>query len=92
VPDDELRRDLAWRNGWVVYQDEPLQSVIGDMRRYSPVSIHLADRRLRDIRVTGQFEIGDVSGLLDHLGTVNGVRIDRGGPRWVVLRARQPPA
>jgi len=87
VTEEQLRRDLAWRHGWVEYQDEPLQSVIGDMRRYSPVSIHLADRRLRDIRVTGRFEIGDVSGLLDHLGSANGVQVDRGGPRWVVLRS-----
>ncbi|HSF76985.1 MAG TPA: FecR domain-containing protein [Steroidobacteraceae bacterium] len=87
VTEDQLRRDLAWRHGWVEYQDEPLQSVIGDMRRYSPVSIHLADRRLRDIRVTGRFQIGDVSGLLDHLGTENDVRVDHGGPRWVVLRS-----
>ena len=87
VTEAQLRRDLAWRSGWVEYQDEPLQSVIGDMRRYSPVSIHLADRRLRDIRVTGRFEIGDVSGLLDHLGTANGVLAERGGPRWVVLRS-----
>ena len=87
VTEDQLRRDLAWRHGWVEYEDEPLQSVIGDMRRYSPVSIHLADRRLRDIRVTGRFEIGDVSGLLDHLGMENDVRVDRGGPRWVVLRS-----
>ena len=89
VAGDQLRRDLAWRTGWVEYEDEPLQRVIGDMRRYSSVSIHLADRRLRDIRVTGRFEIGDVSGLLDHLGTANDVRVDRGGPRWVVLRRNE---
>lgn len=89
VTEEQLRRDLAWRHGWVEYRDEPLQSVISDMRRYSPVSIHLADRRLRDIRVTGRFEIGDVSGLLDHLGTANDVRVERGGPRWVVLRHKK---
>lgn len=88
VTEEQLRRDLAWRQGWVDYQDEPLQSVIGDMRRYSPVSIHLAERRLRGIRVTGRFEIGDVSGLLDHLAAAEGVRVERGGPRWVVLRSR----
>jgi len=87
VTEEQLRRDLAWRHGWVEYQSEPLQAVIGDMRRYSPVSIHLADRRLRDVRVTGRFEIGDVSGLLDHLGTAHGVQVERGGPRWVVLRS-----
>ena len=87
VTEEQLQRDLSWRHGWVEYEDEPLQSVIGDMRRYSPVSIHLADRRLRDLRVTGRFEIGDVSGLLEHLDAANGVQAERGGPRWVVLRS-----
>jgi len=86
IPKAEMLVNLAWRQGWVVYHDEPLQSVISDMRRYSSVSIHLAERRLRDIRVTGRFQIGDVSGLLGHLGSAHGVHVEQGGPRWVVLR------
>ena len=87
VPAEVLDRELAWRDGFVVYQDEPLQSVVGDMRRYSPVSIHLADRRLQEIRVSGRFRIGDANGLLGHLADHDGVIVDQGGPRWVVLRA-----
>lgn len=89
VRPDELRRDLAWRDGVVVYEDEPLQSVVRDMRRYSRVSIHLADRELRDLRVSGRFPIGDPTALLAHLGDHEGVRVDRGGPRWVVLRRNE---
>jgi len=87
VPREQLERDLAWRGGYVVYADKPLQAVIADMRRYSPVSIHLADRRLRDIRVSGRFRIGDTSGLLAQLAEENHILVDRGGPRWVVLRS-----
>jgi transmembrane sensor len=87
VEPGELDRELAWRDGYVVYQGESLQAVIDDMRRYSPVSIHLADRRLRDVRVSGRFPIGDASGLLDQLAAGYGIVVDRGGPRWVVLRA-----
>jgi transmembrane sensor len=87
VSADELERDLAWRDGYVVYTDEPLQAVISDMRRYSRVSIHLADHRLRDIRVSGRFRIGDATGLLAHLRDHSGVVVEQGGPRWVVLRA-----
>jgi transmembrane sensor len=87
VSADQLGHDLAWRDGWVVYQDASLQSVIGDMRRYSRVSIHLADRRLRELRVTGRFPIGDPEPLLAQLSIENGVHVERGGPRWVVLRS-----
>jgi len=89
VAPDALRRDLAWRDGVVVYEDEPLQAVIRDMRRYSRVSIHLADRDLRDLRVTGRFPIGDPAALLAHLSDHDGVQVDRGGPRWVVLRRNE---
>ena len=90
VSQEQLGRDLAWRNGWVVYLDAPLQAVIGDMRRYSSVSIHLADRGLRDIRVSGRFPIGDPAPLLAQLSAEHDVRVDQGGPRWVVLRSKRP--
>ena len=91
VQQEELSRELAWRDGYVVYENEPLQAVIRDMRRYSTVNIHVADRRLRDIRVTGRFRIGDASGLLAQLSDRDRVIVDRGGPRWVVLRSGGVP-
>jgi transmembrane sensor len=87
VPPEMLDRDLAWRGGHVVYVDEPLQDVVDDMRRYSKVTIHLADRRLRDVRVSGRFQIGDTSGLLAQLADRNHILVELGGPRWVVLRS-----
>lgn len=87
VPPEVLDRDLAWRGGHVVYVDEPLKDVVDDMRRYSRVTIHLADRRLREVRVSGRFRIGDTSGLLAQLADQNHIIVDQGGPRWVVLRS-----
>ena len=85
---EELSRELAWRGGFVVYDDQPLRAVVGDMRRYSKVNIHLADDRLNDVRVSGRFAIGDVSGLLAQLSDQDGIFVDRAGPRWVVLRSQ----
>jgi ferric-dicitrate binding protein FerR (iron transport regulator) len=56
------------------------------MRRYSKVNIHLADERLNEIRISGRFAIGDISGLLAQLSDEDGVFVDQAGPRWVVLR------
>jgi transmembrane sensor len=86
VAPEELNRELAWRGGYVVYDDQPLGSIVGDMRRYSKVNIHLADERLNDIRISGRFAIGDISGLLAQLSNQDGVFVDQAGPRWVVLR------
>lgn len=87
VSADEIEHDLAWRNGWVVYEQEPLRSMIRDFRRYSRVSIHLADRRLEGLRISGRFPIGDSSALLSRLQSDDKLVVERGGPRWVVLRA-----
>ena len=91
VAPEELSRELAWRDGYVVYDQEPLRAVVGDMRRYAKVNIHVADERLQDIRISGRFPIGDVSGLLAQLSDQDGVFVDQAGPRWVVLRSRVNP-
>lgn len=88
---DELARDLSWRQGYLVYDQAPLGSVISDMRRYSDVNIHLADARLDEVRVSGRFATGDVEALLAQLSADAGLRVDRGGPHWVVLRRGPAP-
>ncbi len=87
VDNDALQRDLSWRSGYVTYQDAPLRSVVRDLRRYSPVNIHFADERLREIRVSGRYPLGDVSGLLAQLEAGGGVEVNKAGPGWVVLRS-----
>ena len=42
-----------WRDGVLVYRNEPLQAVISDVVRYSDVRIEIADAAIGDLRYTG---------------------------------------
>ncbi|WP_165993179.1 FecR domain-containing protein [Acetobacter lambici] len=54
----------AWRNGQIVFDNEPLSSVIGRLNYYRHGRILLANRRLADRRVSGVFTCSDVDGAL----------------------------
>lgn len=54
----------AWRNGQIVFDNEPLASVIGRLNRYRHGRILLANRRLADRRVSGVFTCADVERAL----------------------------
>ncbi|WP_338333512.1 FecR family protein [Acetobacter sp. LMG 32666] len=54
----------AWRNGQIVFDNEPLSSVIGRLNRYRHGRIVLANRTLADRRVSGVFTCSDVERAL----------------------------
>ncbi len=61
---DEMADRLAWREGMIVINDETLDYVIQEFKRYSEQKVLLADRAMGEIRVAGYFRLGDVDALL----------------------------
>jgi transmembrane sensor len=55
---------LAWQNGMIIFQGEPLPTVLSEVSRYADVEFVLADDALATIRVGGYFRTGDIDGLL----------------------------
>ncbi|MCZ8528071.1 FecR family protein [Alteromonas sp. PRIM-21] len=64
---DEIDDDLAWQQGMIVFKGEPLESVLLEIGRYTPVRFHISDNSLRKRRVAGYFKVGDIDGLLSAL-------------------------
>jgi transmembrane sensor len=50
---------IAWRQGKVVFDSEPLAEAVRRLNRYSQLQIEIMDPALADIRVGGVFEMGD---------------------------------
>lgn len=48
---------LAWRDGKLVFRNTPLNEVIDELERQRPGRIELMDARLRDLKVTGAFNL-----------------------------------
>jgi len=60
----EAEARLAWQQGMLVFEGEPLEQVLAEVDRYTTTKFVLADDKLRDVRVGGYFRAGDVDGLL----------------------------
>jgi len=67
VSEAELDRKLTWRRGYIAFSGETLAQVIGDISRYTTLTIEIADPRLRELRIDGYFEVGNVNALIEAL-------------------------
>lgn len=85
---EEFRKRLSWRNGVVVFEDQPLQAVVEEMRRYTEVSIHVADSDLSGLRISGEYETGNVMQFLAQLQENYQIEVDDQYTDWILLRAR----
>ena len=84
VAESEMHRTLAWRDGMLVFQGEPLAEVVGEVSRYTPLHIVIDDAELSDLRVGGYFGVGEIDDLFKALEDGFGVRVER-GDSWVRL-------
>ena len=60
----EIDIRLAWQRGMLIFQGEPLWSVLDEFGRYTTQTLVIADPQLRGLRVGGYFRAGDVDALL----------------------------
>ncbi len=58
---------IAWRQGKVVFQDQPLEDMVLEMNRYLLQPIRLTDSKLKRMRMAGVFNIRDAEGFLQAL-------------------------
>ena len=66
----ELDRQLSWRGGgYLVFAGDPLSLVVDEVSRYTPITIDIADSKLRDLRIGGRFKVGELDAMLDALKT-----------------------
>ncbi|WP_394222078.1 FecR family protein [Alteromonas gracilis] len=64
---NDIDDDLAWQQGMIVFKGEPLEAVLAEIGRYTPVRFNVSDESLRKRRVAGYFKVGDIEGLLSAL-------------------------
>ena len=58
-----MEAQLSWRRGMLVFNGEPLNSVLLEIGRYTTV-VFAPDDSIRNVRVGGYFRTGDIDGLL----------------------------
>lgn len=78
----------AWREGKVVFRDQPLEHVVTEMNRYLQQPVRLADRRLRQQRVSGVFNVRSADEFLKVLRNTLPVAVQLHPDGSVDLRSR----
>lgn len=82
---DDVERDLAWQNGMLVFNGEPLSDALNEVSRYTSTRFKLSSKELASIKVAGVFKAGDVAGLLESLHTNFAINHERQGKHSVTL-------
>lgn len=84
----EIEKRLAWRDGMLLFDDDPLEEVVNKINRYTPVKIVISDSDIREMRFGGYFRTSDVSSILATLEEGFGIRAERINPNLVYLSRR----
>ncbi len=74
-----VQRVTAWTNGQLMFDDEPLSSVIDRVNRYSDTRIVIDDPRVGAMKISGVFNAGDAAGFVEivsHYLPVKAVIVD----------------
>ena len=70
-------RATAWQNGQLVFENEPLSSVVARVNRYARRPIDLADSQTAGFRISGVFRAGDVDGFVSTITHYLPLRADQ---------------
>ncbi len=70
-----IERKLAWREGMLDFDGEPLGDVLRDLGRYTKLTIEIEDEALETFPVSGRFKIGEINATLEALEVMVGVKI-----------------
>jgi transmembrane sensor len=71
-------RATAWQNGQLIFENEPLSSVVARVNRYTGRQIQLTDAKAAEVRISGVFHTGDVDGFVRTITDYLPVRSERG--------------
>ncbi|MDP2634795.1 MULTISPECIES: FecR domain-containing protein [unclassified Pseudoalteromonas] len=82
---DDVQRDLAWQQGMLIFNGEPLSEALQEVSRYTATRFELKDPALASLKVAGVFKAGDILGLLDSLQANLAIEHERLGEHIVSL-------
>ena len=71
----QMSSELAWREGAIVFDGQPLSEAIAEIERYTDARIVVSDPEVARLRVGGRFRTGDVQEFFDALQTALPVSI-----------------
>ncbi len=85
----ELSSELAWREGAIVFDNEPLSQAVAEIERYTNTRIMVSDPETAALRLGGRFRTDDLQGFLNGLQTALPVTVRHGDGGVLYLEPRR---
>lgn len=85
---DDGEEAAAWARGWLVFRDEPLSRVVAEVNRYATTAITLADPTLGDLRLSGNFRVGDSGSMASAMAALLSLQVAEGDDGLTLGEAR----
>lgn len=82
----ELKNDLGWERGVLVFKYATLATVVREFNRYSDQKLVIADPQLAQLTIVGTFRTNDTTSFTDLAKEVFGVRVETRGNETVLSR------
>lgn len=79
------RGETLWPSRMLEFDETPLREAVALVNRYSRVQLALGDERIGNLRVSGAYRAGDVSGFARSLATAFDLRVDSRPDGTIVL-------
>jgi transmembrane sensor len=84
------RGETAWPRRMLEFEDTRLEEAAAMVSRYSRVQLRLGDERTRNLRVSGAYRAGDVSGFARSLAAAFGLRLTTQPDGGLLLESPKP--
>jgi transmembrane sensor len=75
IAGDALARRLAWTDGWIVFDGDPLAYAVAELNRYNRRQVVIANSEIADLRVGGRFQATDPESFVAALEKWSGVKV-----------------
>ncbi|BBA32125.1 putative FecR-like transmembrane sensor [Methylocaldum marinum] len=82
----DAERAFAWLKGRLIFKDRSLADVLDELDRYHPGIIVMANGKLGDSRVTGNYKLDDTAAVVRALADITGARVITVSPYLTVVR------
>jgi transmembrane sensor len=88
VTPQQVADDLAWREGAVVFDGEPLSQALAEVGRYTRTRVVLAAPQVASLHISGRFRTNDVAGFFQALQAALPIRVSQPQPGLVYIAPR----
>lgn len=86
----DVKREVSWRHGQVVFENERLDAAVAEMNRYSRRRVVLSDARLASLKISGAFNTGDTGTFVEALTVYFPIERSQRDDDAIVLKPRMP--